>query len=154
MDTTTRHWFRCAVPDGPYQERRVRLLKDWAEFLAKSADVHFSIEISDGRTFCDLIYVGNEAPRQFATKLHIATGEEFQLLRTVDIRASEALKGPDETPAPAQMADAGAPAQVSLIITRAQRASLRTIGYSDEDIRNMTPAEAHRNLGLGDQSSG
>ncbi len=37
---------------------------------------------------------------------------------------------------------------VSLIITQAQRALLRERGYSDEAIRTMTPAEAHRHLGM------
>jgi len=128
-------------------------LKDWAEFLAKSADVHFSIEISNGRTFCDLIYVGDESPRLFATKLHIATGEEFQLVRTVEVRTGEPPKSQEDTPASTEPTDAGGSAPVSLMITRAQRAMLREIGYSDDDIRTMTPAEAHRNLGLTSASS-
>ena len=37
---------------------------------------------------------------------------------------------------------------VSLIITQAQRAQLRERGYSDEAIHTMTPAEAHRHLGV------
>ena len=37
---------------------------------------------------------------------------------------------------------------VSLIITQAQRSLLRERGYSDEAIRSMTPAEAHRHLGM------
>ncbi len=45
--------------------------------------------------------------------------------------------------------DVAAHQSVSLIITRAQRADLRERGYSDEAIRTMTPAEAHRHLGLG-----
>ena len=45
--------------------------------------------------------------------------------------------------------DMAAHQPVSLIITRAQRADLRERGYSDEAIRTMTPAEAHRHLGVG-----
>ena len=37
---------------------------------------------------------------------------------------------------------------VSLVITQAQRAGLRDRGYSDIAIHTMTPAEAHRHLGL------
>jgi hypothetical protein len=37
---------------------------------------------------------------------------------------------------------------VSLMITNRQRAELRALGFSDEAIRRMTPAEAHAQLGL------
>src|SRR6516162_5892617 len=37
---------------------------------------------------------------------------------------------------------------VSFIITRAQKAELRHRGYTEEQIREMKPAEAHRALGL------
>jgi hypothetical protein len=37
---------------------------------------------------------------------------------------------------------------VSLMITNRQRAALRELGYSEEAIRQMTPAEAHEKLGL------
>jgi len=37
---------------------------------------------------------------------------------------------------------------VSLMITNQQRAALRELGYSDEVVRLMTPAEAHAQLGL------
>jgi hypothetical protein len=36
----------------------------------------------------------------------------------------------------------------SLMITRRQKADLRERGYTDEQIRDMTPHEAHRVLGL------
>ena len=36
----------------------------------------------------------------------------------------------------------------SLMITRRQKADLRERGYADEQIRDMTPNEAHRVLGL------
>ena len=41
------------------------------------------------------------------------------------------------------------PQPVSLIITHAQRAALRERSFSDEEIRTMTPAEAHRHLAVG-----
>jgi hypothetical protein len=44
--------------------------------------------------------------------------------------------------------DADGGASVSLMITHAQKAKLREQGYSEEDIRGMAPAEAHRLLGL------
>ncbi|MCJ2019868.1 hypothetical protein MKK84_20920 [Methylobacterium sp. E-065] len=37
---------------------------------------------------------------------------------------------------------------VSLMITNRQRAALRALGFSEETIRQMTPAEAHGKLGL------
>lgn len=37
---------------------------------------------------------------------------------------------------------------VSLMITSRQRAELRELGFPDESIRLMTPAEAHAQLGL------
>jgi hypothetical protein len=39
-------------------------------------------------------------------------------------------------------------AQVSFFITQAQKAQLREKGYSDDQIAQMKPAEAHRILGL------
>jgi hypothetical protein len=38
--------------------------------------------------------------------------------------------------------------QVSFFITRAQKAQLRERGYSEDQIAQMKPAEAHRILGL------
>lgn len=37
---------------------------------------------------------------------------------------------------------------VSLMITNRQRVALRELGFSEEAIRQMTPAEAHEKLGL------
>jgi hypothetical protein len=37
---------------------------------------------------------------------------------------------------------------VSLMITNRQRADLHALGFSEETIRRMTPAEAHGHLGL------
>ncbi|MGU3453569.1 MULTISPECIES: hypothetical protein [Methylobacterium] len=37
---------------------------------------------------------------------------------------------------------------LSLMITNRQRAALRELGFSEEAIRQMTPAEAHVKLGL------
>ncbi len=48
----------------------------------------------------------------------------------------------DDGPAPSP------PAAVSLMITRRQKEQLRRMGFSDETIREMTPAEAHASLGL------
>ena len=50
--------------------------------------------------------------------------------------------------------DAGQPSppashtEVSLMITHQQKADLRDLGYTDEQIRDMKPEEAHRVLGL------
>jgi hypothetical protein len=37
-------------------------------------------------------------------------------------------------------------AQMPFMITKAQKAKLRAIGYDDDAISEMTPAQAHRNL--------
>jgi hypothetical protein len=37
---------------------------------------------------------------------------------------------------------------VSLIITKEQRGKLRDQGFTEEEIRNMTPAQAHQHLGI------
>ncbi|MCB5175903.1 hypothetical protein [Microvirga lenta] len=37
---------------------------------------------------------------------------------------------------------------VSLIITKEQRARLHERGFSEGEVRNMTPAQAHRHLGI------
>ena len=39
-----------------------------------------------------------------------------------------------------------APPGVPLLITRRQRAELRDLGFTDDDIHVMTPDEAHRRL--------
>lgn len=58
--------------------------------------------------------------------------------------------GAPGTPAPASAGASGlSPAKgVSLMITSAQKDSLRRLGVSEEDIRDMTPTEAHRRLDL------
>jgi hypothetical protein len=40
------------------------------------------------------------------------------------------------------------PAPLSLMITNRQRLELKARGFSDADIREMTPGEAHKQLGL------
>lgn len=40
------------------------------------------------------------------------------------------------------------PAGISFMITQQEKAKLRGLGYSDEEIRHMKPEEAHRALGL------
>ena len=47
-----------------------------------------------------------------------------------------------------ESASPAANAGVSLMITRRQKADLRGRGYTDEQIRDMKPEEAHRVLGL------
>jgi hypothetical protein len=58
-----------------------------------------------------------------------------------------------ETPPASVGVSGAAPAKgVSLMITGAQKNSLRRLGVSEEDIRDMTPTEAHRRLGLAGHS--
>jgi hypothetical protein len=52
----------------------------------------------------------------------------------------------DEPPQP--WPTAGANAQASFMITLAQKLKLRQLGYSEAAIREMTPQDAHRILGL------
>jgi hypothetical protein len=57
----------------------------------------------------------------------------------------------DDPPADAQPASSSA--SVSLMITQKQKSALRERGFTEEQIRQMKPQEAHRTLGLVDQSS-
>jgi hypothetical protein len=54
----------------------------------------------------------------------------------------------DPPPENAQPTSEAPRAWVSLMITRRQKADLREQGYSDQQIRDMKPGEAHRVLGL------
>jgi len=45
-------------------------------------------------------------------------------------------------------ADKEVEAGMSFFITKAQKAELRRLGYTDEQIREMKPEDAHRALGL------
>jgi hypothetical protein len=152
MNPTTRHTLRCSIPAGPDQERRVASLKDWAEFLAKSVNVNFSIAVSYDSTICNLIYIADESPRLLATKLKIATGEDFRSLPTGQVVTETDRNAAAQLPMSAEANNVDRCAPVSLMITRAQRRDLRKLGYSAKDIGSMTPAEAHRILGLPDKA--
>jgi hypothetical protein len=54
----------------------------------------------------------------------------------------------ERLPESVQPASQAPRAWVSLMITRQQKAELRERGYSDEQIRDMKPGQAHRVLGL------
>lgn len=57
--------------------------------------------------------------------------------------------GPEPTADPAPSPDTGQPSSsVSLMITRRQKQDLRDLGFTEGEIREMTPAEAHAHLGL------
>ena len=49
---------------------------------------------------------------------------------------------------PSMMADKEAETGMSFFITKAQKAELRRLGYSEEQIREMKPEDAHRALRL------
>jgi len=66
-----------------------------------------------------------------------------------DTSASEGLTILDEA-SPGSVRSA-VKAGVSLMITRQQKADLRALGYSAEQIRDMKPEEPHRVLGLIDE---
>ena len=73
----------------------------------------------------------------------IAAIEALKLLlkRTADIQRPAC--GGDDPPA-----EQGAEKGVSFMITREQKVALRERGYSDKQIREMKPEDAHRALGL------
>ena len=52
------------------------------------------------------------------------------------------------TPSSSPQSESNETTGVSFFITQAQRAELRERGYSDDDIAQMKPADAHRILGL------
>ncbi|ABY29156.1 hypothetical protein [Methylorubrum extorquens] len=71
--------------------------------------------------------------------LNQAAAEEAfldRVTRAEDAKPNETATLPATSPA------------VPLMITNRQRAGLRDLGFSDEAIRQMTPAEAHEHLGL------
>ena len=62
--------------------------------------------------------------------------------------AREAAPDDPATPGDAAAPDDAAASGVSLMITRRQKAALRDLGVSEDEIRHMTPAQAHARLGL------
>ena len=72
-------------------------------------------------------------------------GRQRRVKKKPENGGTEESKGANEKP------DNGA--QVSFMITRAQRSKLVGLGYTDEQIDKMKPAEAHSILGLGAKAS-
>ena len=83
------------------------------------------------------------------------------LLQNIYPRQPSALADPPDSPDPPDIGDHAqraleasttphreAETGMSFIITRAQKAELRRLGYSEEEIRGMRPEDAHRALGL------
>ena len=73
------------------------------------------------------------------------------LLQKIYGRQPSALPDPPDLPDignHAQRADKEAETGMSFFITKAQKAELRRLGYSEEHIREMKPEDAHRALGL------
>ncbi len=60
---------------------------------------------------------------------------------------SETGSEPTADPAPPPDAEQHS-SSVSLMITRRQKQDLRDLGFTEGEIREMTPAEAHAHLGL------
>jgi hypothetical protein len=115
------------------QELAARLYKDGhAKEMTITSPAHLfvgpAIESGPKKAFIDT-RPSNSHPPRWPTKPE-RSGLE------IDPRAAPAE---DELPKPPQ---------VSLMITRAQRQALRDLGYSAEQIREMTPAKAHDILGL------
>ncbi|KQO73285.1 hypothetical protein ASF41_13305 [Methylobacterium sp. Leaf111] len=80
-------------------------------------------------------------------------GGEDDLLRFLDRDAADAVfrehvaRATEAAPLADEKVSTASPA-VSLMITNRQRAELRALGFSEDTIRCMTPAEAHEHLGL------
>ena len=73
------------------------------------------------------------------------------LLQKIYGRQPSALPDPPDPPDigdHAQQRDQEAETGMSFFITKAQKAELRRLGYSEEQIRATKPEEAHRALGL------
>ena len=73
------------------------------------------------------------------------------LLQKIYGRQPSALSDPPDPPDigdHAQWADKEAETGMSFFITKAQKAELRRLGYSEEQIREMRPEDAHRALRL------
>jgi len=66
-----------------------------------------------------------------------------QLISAFSKKFAPAVSGKNEL-----NAQTTAPPGVSLLITQAQRSQLRELGFADDRIRGMTPAEAHQILGI------
>lgn len=81
------------------------------------------------------------------------SGGDAYLRLLLDQAAAEAAfldrlgRANDDQPSDTAAPTAAAPA-VSLMITNQQRTRLRELGFSDEAVRLMTPAEAHEQLKL------
>jgi hypothetical protein len=73
-------------------------------------------------------------------------GEADPFVSTLSPKRSALLDAPP--PESVQPASIAPQAWVSLMITQQQKADLRERGYSDEQIRDMKPEEAHKVLGL------
>jgi hypothetical protein len=70
------------------------------------------------------------------------------LLQKIYGRQPSALPDPPDIGDHAQWADKEAETGMSFFITKAQKAELRRLGYSEEQIREMKPEDAHRTLGF------
>ena len=79
-----RSSFRCEIPNGPFRERRVAFVREWAERLRQTQDLHMTVEESDESVSCYVTYSGTEPPRQIETMLEIATGERFTFFGSSD----------------------------------------------------------------------
>jgi hypothetical protein len=80
-------------------------------------------------------------------------GNRIQITADVDLEGIDELKdilGHYEAILTQLAARTPPPARVSLLITHHQKAELRERGYTDDQIHDMTPTEAHRLLGLVD----
>jgi hypothetical protein len=79
---------------------------------------------------------------------HSPGGEADPSITTLSPKRSALSDLDDPPPEGVQLPSKASQARVSLMITQQQKADLRERGYSDEQIRDMKPEEAHKVLGL------
>jgi hypothetical protein len=78
-------------------------------------------------------------------RMHLSPGDEADpFVSTLSPKRSAPIRRRKRLQPMSKAPQAG----VSLMITRRQKADLRVLGYTDDQIRDMKPEEAHRVLGL------
>jgi hypothetical protein len=111
----------------------------------------FHVAIADA----ELEIAARNQKRGRRRRRHPDTTNDKSTLQNIDGRGPSSLADPPDTQdrirhvfRVSTTAHKEAETGMSFFITKAQRAELRRVGYSEEQIREMKPEEAHRALGL------
>jgi hypothetical protein len=89
----------------------------------------------------------NNSRNRHAKLVRIETDPQRAEFEPKPIGASTSQRTVEERTGPAPVSSSS-DAHMSFFITRAQRVKLRKKGYSEDQIAQMKPAEAHKMLGL------